>query len=137
MRIYVGYDLPSIICYLEPLTEDLFTSRFANYHFDKIVSPSLGGDKITNVSVERRELLWITPTMSHLDPRTPQSKTKVLHNLDLQSIAQSMLDAFIDLAKVARSHIPTANAPARMNVPIVHRKIHVIDIYCNNCKTGM
>ncbi|KAM1736193.1 hypothetical protein ACFX12_014577 [Malus domestica] len=33
MGIYVGYDSPSIIRYLEPLTGDLFTSRFADCHF--------------------------------------------------------------------------------------------------------
>ena len=33
MGIYVGYDSPSIIRYLEPLTGDLFTARFTDCHF--------------------------------------------------------------------------------------------------------
>ena len=41
------------------------------------------------------------------------------HILDLQSIAQSMLDAFTDLARVTRSHIPATNVPAKMDVPNV------------------
>ena len=49
MGIYVSYDSPSIVRYLEPLTGDLFTARFANCHFDETVFPSLGGDKHVNV----------------------------------------------------------------------------------------
>ena len=41
--IYVGYDSPSIIRYLEPLTGDLFTAHFADCHFYETVFPSLGG----------------------------------------------------------------------------------------------
>ena len=42
MGIYVSYDSPSIVRYLEPLTGDLFTARFADCHFDEKVFPSLG-----------------------------------------------------------------------------------------------
>ena len=41
--IYVGFDSPSIIRYLEPLTGDIFTARYVNCHFDESVFPSLGG----------------------------------------------------------------------------------------------
>ncbi|KAM1614644.1 hypothetical protein ACFX2K_023977 [Malus domestica] len=121
MRIYVGYDSPSIIRYLEPLTGDLFTARFTDCHFYETVFPSLGGDKNVNVPNEQRELSWTTPTLSHLDPRTAQSEAEVQRILDLQSIAQSMPDAFTDLARVTRSHIPAANTPAKMDVPNVRR----------------
>ena len=77
MGIYVGYDSPSIVRYLEPLTGDLFTVRFADCHFYETVFPSLGGDKHANVLGERRESSWYAPTMSHLDPRTAQSETEV------------------------------------------------------------
>ncbi|KAM1442603.1 hypothetical protein ACFX1T_010164 [Malus domestica] len=70
MGIYVGYDSPSIIRYLEPLTGDLFTARFADCRFYETVFPSLRGDKNVNVPNERHELSWTTPTLSHLDPRT-------------------------------------------------------------------
>jgi len=36
LKIYVGFDSPSIINYLEPLMGDLFTARFANCHFDEM-----------------------------------------------------------------------------------------------------
>ena len=38
--IYVGYDSPSIISYLEPLTGDLFTVHFSDCHFDETVCPN-------------------------------------------------------------------------------------------------
>ncbi|KAM1935321.1 hypothetical protein ACFX15_019392 [Malus domestica] len=117
MRIYVGYDSPSIVRYLEPLTGDLFTTCFVDFHFNETVFLSLGGDKHDNVPVERRELSWYASTMSHLDPRTAQSETEVRRIINLQSIAQSMPDAFTDLAKVTRSHIPAANTPTRIDVP--------------------
>ena len=45
LGIYVGFDSPSIIRYLEPLTDDVFTARFADSHFNESVFPSLGGEK--------------------------------------------------------------------------------------------
>ncbi|KAM2825188.1 hypothetical protein COP1_035011 [Malus domestica] len=45
LGIYVGFDSPFIIKYLEPLTGDMFTARFAECHFDETVFPSLGGEK--------------------------------------------------------------------------------------------
>ncbi|XP_062014900.1 uncharacterized protein LOC133731550 [Rosa rugosa] len=118
MGIYVGYESPSIIRFLEPLTGDLFTARFADCHFDETVFPPLGGDKNVTVPDERRELTWNVPTMSHLNPRTAQCDNEVRRILDLQSVAQNMPDAFSDLAKVTRSHIPAANVPARIDVPV-------------------
>ncbi|KAK9912309.1 hypothetical protein M0R45_036177 [Rubus argutus] len=72
MSIYVGFESPTIIRYVEPLTGDLFTARFADCHFDEIVFPSLGGDKNVNIQQERRELSWPVPTLSHNDPPTAQ-----------------------------------------------------------------
>jgi hypothetical protein len=40
--IYVGFQSPSIIKYLEPLTGDLFTARFADSIFDEEHFPALG-----------------------------------------------------------------------------------------------
>ncbi|KAM1670271.1 hypothetical protein ACFX2K_044275 [Malus domestica] len=57
MGIYVSYDLSSIVRYLEPLTGDLFTLRFVDCHFIKVVFQSLGGDKHANVPGKHRELL--------------------------------------------------------------------------------
>ncbi|KAM2757165.1 hypothetical protein PS2_018946 [Malus domestica] len=66
LGIYVGFDSPSIIRYLEPLTGDMFTTRFTDCHFDEIVFPSLGGEK--TVPEERQELTWVVLTLSHFDP---------------------------------------------------------------------
>ena len=43
--IYVGFDSPSIIKYLEPLTGDVFKARFEDYHFNETTFPPLGGEK--------------------------------------------------------------------------------------------
>ena len=45
LGIYVGYDSPSIIKYLEPSTGDLFKARFADCHFNESVFPTLGEEK--------------------------------------------------------------------------------------------
>jgi hypothetical protein len=47
LRIYIGFHSPSIIKYLEPLTEDIFIARFADCQFDEIIFPILGGEKKT------------------------------------------------------------------------------------------
>ncbi|KAM2878372.1 hypothetical protein FF1_013983 [Malus domestica] len=83
MGIYVEYDSPSIIRYLEHLTGDLFTAHFADCHFYETVFLSLGEDKNVNVLEELRELSWMTPTLSHLDPCTAQSEIEVQRILDI------------------------------------------------------
>jgi len=70
--IYVGYESPSIICFLEPFAGDFFTAQFVDYHFDETVFSPLGEDKNVNILEERRELTWTVPTMSHLDLCTTQ-----------------------------------------------------------------
>jgi hypothetical protein len=40
--IYVGFQSPSIIKYLKPLTGDLFTARYADSIFDEEHFPALG-----------------------------------------------------------------------------------------------
>jgi hypothetical protein len=44
MGIYVGYQSPSIIKYLEPLTGDLFMVRYADCIFDVDHFSALGGE---------------------------------------------------------------------------------------------
>jgi len=45
LGIYVGYESPSIIRYLEPLTSDGFQARFADCHFDEKKISNAGGRK--------------------------------------------------------------------------------------------
>ncbi|XP_004301938.1 PREDICTED: uncharacterized protein LOC101304199 [Fragaria vesca subsp. vesca] len=117
LGIYVGYESPTIIRYLEPLTGDLFTARFADCHFDETLFLSLRGDTNKHVHVERQELSWFVPTLSHYDPRTSQSESEVTRILELQKVADTMPDSFSEIAKVTRSDIPAANVPARLEVP--------------------
>jgi hypothetical protein len=45
LEIYIGFDSPSIIRYLKPLTDDIFKVRFEDCHFDESLFPSLGKEK--------------------------------------------------------------------------------------------
>ncbi|WKA13112.1 hypothetical protein VitviT2T_030444 [Vitis vinifera] len=116
LGVYVGFDSPSIIRYLEPLTGDVFTARFADCHFNESVFPSLGREK--SIPEERREISWKASTMTHLDPRTNQCELEVQRIIHLQNLANQLPDAFIDTKKVTKSHIPAANTPARIDVPV-------------------
>ena len=123
LGIYVGYESPSIIKYLEPMTGDLFTARFADCHFDENVFPKLGGEtKIfpksggENKQLEK-EITWNASTLNTFDPRTNQCEPEVQRLIHLQGIANQLLDAFNDINRVTKSHIPSANAPAKIEVP--------------------
>ena len=134
LGIYVGFDSPSIIRYLEPMTGDVFTARFADCHFDETIFPPLGGEK--TVPEERRELSWTLPTLSHFDPRTTQCENEVSRIVYLQRIANQMPDAFSDSAKVTKSHIPAANAPVRIDVPIEQKSVAAKDLSSTRLKRG-
>ena len=116
LGIYVGFHSNSIIQYLEPLTGNLFTARFANCHFDESVFPPLGEDKPINN--KWREITWNTPSLLHLDPRTKQSELEVQRILHLQDLADQLPDAFSNPNKVIKSHIPAVNTPAHIEIPI-------------------
>ena len=45
LGIYIGFNSPSIIKYLEPLTGDVFTARFADCYFNESIFPNLGKEK--------------------------------------------------------------------------------------------
>ena len=75
LGIYVGFDSPSIISYLEPLAGDIFRARFIDCHFNETVFPPLGGEK--SIPEERREITWNASTLSHFEPRTNQCELEV------------------------------------------------------------
>ncbi|KAL6328034.1 hypothetical protein AAG906_033301 [Vitis piasezkii] len=56
--------------------------------------------------------------MTHLDPRTTQCELEVQRIIHLQNLANQLQDAFIDTKKVTKSHIPAANTPAQIDIPI-------------------
>lgn len=119
LGIYVGYESPSIIKYLEPLTGDLFTARFADCHFDEMTFPALKGE---NKQLEK-EIIWRKLSLSHFDPRTKQSELEVQKIIHLQNLANQVPDAFTDPKKVIKSCIPAANAPIRIDIPEGQPKI--------------
>ena len=45
LGIYIGYESPSILKYLEPMTRDQFIARYVECIFDEDHIPALGGDK--------------------------------------------------------------------------------------------
>ncbi|KAM2483784.1 hypothetical protein ACFX1W_041378 [Malus domestica] len=112
----------------------MFTARFADCHFNETVFPSLGEENI--VPEERKELTWVVPTLSHFDPRSIQFENEVKRIVHLQSIANQMPDAFNDALKVTKSHIPTANALARIDVPVGQNKVAVNDSSGARLKRG-
>ena len=79
------------------MTGDVFTTRFADCHFNESVFPSLGGEK--SIPKERQEISWKTSTMTHLDPRTNQCELEVQMIIHLQILANQLPDAFIDTKK--------------------------------------
>ena len=114
--IYIGFDSPSIIRYLEPLTGDVFTARYVDCHFDESVFPTLGGGKILNKKPS--EISWNASDLNSLDPHTGQCEIEVQRIIHLQNIANQMPDAFNDARKVIKSHTPAVNTPARIEIPI-------------------
>ena len=54
LDIYVGFDLPFIIRYFEPLIDDLFKAQFNDCHFNESVFPSLRGE---NSQLEARQVI--------------------------------------------------------------------------------
>jgi len=115
LGIYVGYQSPSIIKYLEPLTGDLFMVRYADCIFNEDHFPALGGDyKYQN---ECQEINWDAQGISSSDPRTQETEQQVQKIINLQHIANNLLEAFIDYKGVTKSSYPARNAPERVEVP--------------------
>ncbi|CAM9000605.1 unnamed protein product [Rhodiola kirilowii] len=115
LGIYVGFESPSIIKYLEPLTGDLFRARYLDCHFDESKFPTLGREE----KEINKEVVWNTPSLWFLDQRTNESELEVQRILHLQNVANRLPDAFTDAKKVTKSHIPAENATARLEIPAV------------------
>ncbi len=115
LGIYVGFDSPSIIRYLEPLTGDMFKARFEDCHFDESIFPTLGNEK--SVPEARQEITWKNKALSQFDPRTKECNLEVQKIIHLQSVANQLPDVFTDTKGVVKSYIPAVNVPARIVVP--------------------
>jgi hypothetical protein len=95
LRIYIGFHSPSIIKYLEPLTEDVFTTRFVDCQFDETIFLILGGEK----EKLEKQVTWNASSISYLDPRSGQCELEVQKIIHLQRIANELSHAFIDTKK--------------------------------------
>ena len=56
--------------------------------------------------------------MTYLDPRTSQCELEVQRIIHLKNLANQLPNAFIGTKKVTKSHIPTANTPTLIDVPV-------------------
>lgn len=65
---------------------DLFTTRFADCHFDETIFLSLRNGKPPEV---RYEFSWKVSTLSHLDSRTNQCENAVRRIVHLQQITNN------------------------------------------------
>ena len=61
--------------------------------------------------------MWKNLSLSHLDPYSSTCEQEVQKIIHLQKIANQMPDAFIDLKRITKSHIPAENVPIRIDVP--------------------
>jgi len=105
LGIYVGYKSPSIIKYLESLIGDLFTARNADCTFDEDNFPTLREDNM--YQYECQEINWNASSIQSYDPRTIETECEVQKIINLQNIANNLLDAFTDYKGITKSHNPT------------------------------
>jgi hypothetical protein len=110
-----GIQSPSIIKYLEPLTGDLFTARFADSIFDEEHFPALGGD--FKYQKECQEIDWDAQGIPASNPRTTKTELQVQKIIHLQRLANNLPDAFTNYKGVTKSFIPAQNAPERVEIP--------------------
>ena len=122
LGVYVGFESPSIIKYLEPMTGDLFKEIFVDYQFDETVFPALGGDK-SKFDKEIQEILWNAASLSHYDPHTNQCELEVQKIIHLQEVLNTLPDSFTDVKAVTKPHIPAINVPWKTKLPNEDNKI--------------
>ena len=70
-----------------------------------------------------KDIGWNELSLSHLDPRTKECELKVQRIIHLQKLANQLPDAFTDTKRVTKSHIPAANCPIRIDIPVEQSNI--------------
>jgi hypothetical protein len=80
LGIYVGFQSPSIIKYLEPLTGDLFTAWFADCIFNEYHFLTLGGDN--EFINDGWKIVWDDKIILSSDPRAKEIDLQV-QNIEL------------------------------------------------------
>jgi hypothetical protein len=98
----VGYHSLSIIKYLEPLTEDLFSARYADCIFNKDLFLTLGRDyKYHSIC---QAINWDHKSIISFDPRFKKTiKLQVQKIINLQNIVNNLTNAFTDYKGVTKS----------------------------------
>jgi hypothetical protein len=82
MEIYMRFQSPSILKYLEPLTDDLFTAQFADCIFNEDHFSALGEDN--KFITDGQEIVWDDKSIVSSDPRTKETELQVQKILELQ-----------------------------------------------------
>ena len=100
--IYVAYDSPLIIRYLEPSTGHLLKARFANYKFIETIFPTLKQTKPSPpLSFGAPQTLTSNP-----DPPTSIAETETAKLLKLKALADQTPDGFSTEDRIIRNAIP-------------------------------
>jgi hypothetical protein len=101
MGIYMGYLSPSIIKYLEPMTGDLFTARFADCIFNDDHFLTLGGE--FNYNSEYQEINWDDKSIISSDSCTQETELQVQKIINLQNPVNNLLNVFTNYKGVMKS----------------------------------
>nr|GEZ15803.1 hypothetical protein [Tanacetum cinerariifolium] len=112
LQIYVGYEMISIIRYLEPLTGDVFSTRLAYCHFNEAIFLPLRGEKKNH----EKDVSWSEPSLLYRDPYTKQSETKVRKKTHMKEIENRLPDAFTNTKIITKSYIPAVIGPTRVEI---------------------
>jgi hypothetical protein len=75
MEIYVGFQSPSILKYLEPLTDDLFMTWFADCIFNEDHFLTLGQDN--KFITDGWEIIWDDKSILSSEPCTKEAELQV------------------------------------------------------------
>jgi hypothetical protein len=81
MGIYVGFQTSSILKYMEPLTNDLFTTQFADCIFNEDHFLALGGDN--KCITEYQKINWDDKFILSSNPRTKEIELQVQKIIEL------------------------------------------------------
>jgi hypothetical protein len=109
MEIYVRFQSPPILKYLEPLTGNLFMTQFTDCIFNDDYFTVLGGDnKFIN---DGREIDWDDKSIISSYPCTNETELQVHKILDLQQIASNLSDMFTDYKCVTKFWNHVVNMP--------------------------
>ena len=135
LGIYVGYESPSIIRYLDPKTGQMFRARLADCVFDELVFPCLGemteqrGQTSGGDLEPRKDWLFLPrdgPPVSTRAPDAGRVESFVRETIELTNIAEKAPDLMAPVQGVTRAigiGSEVMNAPATIDVGSAPAKI--------------